>query len=220
MKHNYSKMIAKIIVSAALLSACQTNIPAQIGAKYNIKNDQVQSSEENTDGGSITPQGVGVEAIDVITMTELMVNDIISSGLELSSEEKPKIIVDSNYLINDSSSIINKDLLTDRLRVGLIKNGRGLFRIVGRQNVAMVVQENELKEADVVSGETADGKILGADFRLSGRITSIDAINTSTNQQTRYNQINFELIDLESSEVVWSNIYSFEKTGAQNVIYQ
>ena len=209
-----------LLLAAFSVSSRQATLP-DIGApRYTLKNDQVVQNTGTEGETTSAPNGVGIDATDVIAMTALMVDSILGSNAFSTFNGKPKLILDAKYLVNDSSSIVNKDMLTDRLRVGLMKNSRGQFTIVGRQNVAMVTQEIELKDADVVSGSTQNAKILGADYRLSGRITSIDAVNTQSNLQTRYNQINFELVDLNSSEVVWTDIFSFEKSGTDNVIYQ
>ena len=36
----------------------------------------------------------------------------------------------------------------------------------------------------------------------------------------RYNQISFELIDLESGVSVWANMYEFKKAGLDDAVYR
>ena len=36
----------------------------------------------------------------------------------------------------------------------------------------------------------------------------------------RYNQVTFEMIDLETSEIVWTGMYNFARAGADDVVYR
>ena len=58
---------------------------------------------------------------------------------------------------------------------------------------------------------------LGADYRLSGKINSLDSRNTKSGLVQRYTQISFEMTDLESGEIVWSGIYEFSRAAADDV---
>jgi hypothetical protein len=86
----------------------------------------------------------------------------------------------------------------------------------------MVAKEREIKRQGVVDRATRPGAAApkGADFRLGGRITSLDARDPKTGMAQRYNQIIFEMIDLESSEIVWSGIYEFAKAAQDDIIYR
>ena len=59
-----------------------------------------------------------------------------------------------------------------------------------------------------------------ADFRLVGRITSADARNARTGLQQRYSQITFEMMDLETGVLVWSGLYEFARSAADDVVYR
>ncbi|MNR34149.1 hypothetical protein D3C85_1518950 [compost metagenome] len=134
----------------------------------------------------------------------------------------PRIIIDSEYFTNESSSRINKNSITDRLRIELQRAAQGRMVFVGRQYAAMVENERELKRAGVTDGGTIRKTqgTAGADFRLVGRITSLDAVDTATSTTSRYQQITFEMIDLEYGTVVWGGIYEFKKTAQDDVIYR
>jgi hypothetical protein len=60
----------------------------------------------------------------------------------------------------------------------------------------------------------------GADYRLGGRISSLDSRDRRNGTAQRYNQIVFELIDLESGMIVWSNLYEFNKAAQDDVVYR
>ena len=130
------------------------------------------------------------------------------------------MIIDSKYFINDSASAIDTNILTDKLRANLIRLMKNKIVFVGRQNILMVMKERELKSENIVSSRSNAEKVMGADYRFSGRITTAESVNPRTGHIKRYNQINLEIIDLSTSEIVWSQIFSFEKMGRDNVIYR
>lgn len=167
-------------------------------------------------------QGVGMETQDIISMTDRMVRDILANPFWVSHSGPPRIIVDANYFANDSSTIINKNLITDRLRVDLNRAAAGRMIFVGRHYANMVEHERMLKQQGVVDAGTKKhvDKTLGADYRLGGRITTRDAVTPNTGIRSRYTQIVFELVDLQQGAIVWSGIYGFRKTSRDSVIYR
>jgi hypothetical protein len=58
--------------------------------------------------------------------------------------------VDGEFFHNESAQAINKNLITDRLRIGLNRAARGRMVFVGRHYAGMVQQERDLKRQGVV----------------------------------------------------------------------
>lgn len=167
-------------------------------------------------------QGAGIESNDIATLTDQMVRDILSNPMVMNRGTSPRIILDSEYLINESSSRINKNMLTDRLRNDLRRAANGKLLFLTRENIAMVEKERELKRRGVVDSGTirqtqATG---GADFRIQGRITSLDSMQQGSQMHTRYHQISFELVDLELGTIVWGDMYEFRKTAQDDIMYR
>jgi PBP1b-binding outer membrane lipoprotein LpoB len=166
--------------------------------------------------------GVGVESQDVVSMTDRMVRDILSTPAIAGRATPPRIIIDSEYFANDSSSRINKNMITDRLRIELNRAAQGRLVFVARHYGGMVDKEREAKRA----GETDRGTIrstkakAGGDFRLGGRITSLDANSAKSGTLSRYHQISFELIDLELETIAWSGLFEFKKEAQDDVLYR
>lgn len=166
--------------------------------------------------------GVGVESQDVVSMTDRMVRDILSNPAIAGRATPPRIIIDSEYFANDSSSRINKNMITDRLRIELNRAAQGRLVFVARHYGGMVDKEREAKR----SGETDRGTIrttkakAGGDFRLGGRITSLDANSAASGTLSRYHQISFELIDLEFETIAWSGLFEFKKEAQDDVLYR
>ena len=155
-------------------------------------------------------------------MTDQMMRDMLVEQIFADTGKRPRVIIDSQYFVNESSQAINKNLITQRLMVNLNRAARTRMQFVNRQNTAMIEQERALKRAGTTdTGTTGLTKAqLGADYRLSGKIGSLDSRNTKTGMIQRYTQIAFEMTDLESGEIVWAGIYEFARAAADDVIYR
>ncbi len=173
--------------------------------------------------------GIGLESQDVASMTDKMMGDMLATPVLANRNVPPRIIIDSEYFRNESSSRINKNIITDRLRVNLNRASNGRMLFVGRHYADMVEKERALKRgADGAGGVpvvdrgtiTASRSTLGGDFRLGGRITTLDAVDTVSGMASRMHQIIYEMVDLETGLIVWSGIYDFKKTARDNIIYR
>nr|WP_255590016.1 penicillin-binding protein activator LpoB [Marinicella sp. NBU2979] len=155
-------------------------------------------------------------------MTEQMMRSIISSGILNNRSRPPRIIMDAAYFENQSSQPINKNLIVDRLRTGLIRASQGRMMFVARQNIAMVEKERQLKRDGQVDQGTAGmtQATAGGDYRLTGSIKSLDARDRNTGAIQRYSQITFELIDLEYGTIVWADDFEFSKFAQDDAIYR
>lgn len=209
---NYLKLAA-LSGALALLSGCATdtlNNTAGKATKY----------EDVSSVGRVS--GVGIESQDVSSMTDQMMRDMLTSPILAGRTTPPRIIIDAQYFTNESTSRINTNLITDRLRLNLNRAAAGKMVFVGREHAQMVESERQLKRDGVVDSGTirTTAATFGADFRLVGRITSLDAVDTRTGEVSRSHLIGFEMIDLESGAIVWGAPYEFKKTAQDNVLYR
>lgn len=207
------KTVWSVLLSALLLTGCSTtkvvNAPGTPTAQI--------------DPGTRGPvAGVGIEGQDIIGMTDQMLRDMLSTPILVTAPQPPRVIIDGEYFSNESSQRLNKNAITDRLRVSLNRASQGRMIFVGRQYAGMVAQERDLKRQGVTDvGTTKLTKAqAGADYRLGGRITSLDSRSGKTGTIQRYNQITFEMIDLETGEIVWSGIYEFARAAQDDVVYR
>ncbi len=210
MKTTYIAALAAVLA----LSGCATpNLNNSAGSRVVYQDVSTTSTQV---------AGVGMEAQDIVSSTDKMVRDILSNPAIAGRTTPPRIIIDSEYFANDSSSRVNKNLITDRLRIELNRAAQGRLVFVARHYGDMVSKEREAKR----SGETDRGTIrstkakAGADFRLGGRITSLDANSSRTGTLSRYHQISFELIDLEYETIAWSGLFEFKKEAQDDVLYR
>lgn len=181
-----------------------------------------QTTYDSINEPSKLVQGTGVESQDIVAMTDRMTRDMLSNPVLAARATPPRVIVDSEYFKNESSSRINKNLITDRLRVNLNRAAAGRMFFINRENMDMIQAEREMKRNGSTDGGTTgmSKTLAGVDYRLVGRIASRDAVDTNSGAQSSYNQITFEMIDLEQGYTVWSGLYEFKKSTMDDVIYR
>jgi PBP1b-binding outer membrane lipoprotein LpoB len=221
-------IILAVAGSALLFAGCATQ------PTYPVNTGPVDTSPGRStvyeDVGSIgRNQGIGMESQDIASMTDKMVGDMLATPALAGRKASPRVIIDSEYFKNESSTRINKNIITDRLRVELNRAANGRMIFVGRHYSDMVERERALKrDAARATGDPMVDKgtleatrtTLGGDFRMGGRITTLDSVNSSTGLATRMHQIVFEMVDLENGMIVWSGIYDFKKTAQDDVLYR
>lgn len=166
-------------------------------------------------------RGIGIEAQDLVGMTDRMARDMLANPTLAARDVPPRVIIDAEYFQNESASRLNKNSITDRLRINLNRAAQGRMAFVGRHYADMVAAERDLKsQGQVDVGTTRLVKAqLGGDFRLGGRITSLDSRDAS-GRMSRYSQITFEMVNLETGQIVWGGLYEFQKTAQDDVIYR
>jgi len=168
------------------------------------------------DGQAISDGDVGIDSSNISEVSDQMARDMLANPMIARTDYVPKVILDSEYFYNDSSNILDKNLITDKLRIELMRASGGKLLFVGRHFSGMVEKERELKrEGYLQPGNAAAARAqLGGDFRMGGRIKSLDRLDPATGKHTRYTQITMEMVDLETGALVWSNIYEYRKGGS------
>lgn len=168
-------------------------------------------------------QGIGIEGRDIAAMTNTMAREILNAKSVVGDGTSvPRVIVDSQYFRIEGSQPMNRNLISQRLLVELNRAAAGRIQFVGRRHAAMVAEERELKREGVTDPGTLKPRKaqLGADFRLAGTFSTLDQVQAKTGKMQRYSQLVFELVDLESSEVVWTGLYEVERAAADDVVYR
>jgi PBP1b-binding outer membrane lipoprotein LpoB len=201
-----------VVAVSALLAGCQSRNDNAAGMRV-----------VELDPGTRGPvAGVGIEGQDIVSMTDRMIRDMLANPALAAAARPPQVIVDGEFFENESSQRLNKNAITDRLRVGLNRYSNGRMVFVGRHYAGMVAQERDLKRQGAVDQATTGltKAQAGADYRLGGRITSIDSRNPANGMVQRYNQIVFEMVDLERGTLVWTGMYEFARAAQDDIVYR
>jgi len=206
-----ARILAAIAI-ATLASACASS-PPNAGGMRTVDYDPAMV-------GPV--QGVGLEGHDIVNMSDQMVRDMLANPQIGGNAASPRVIIDAEYFNNESAQRINPSIFTDNLRVNLQRAASGRIRFVSRESFDMVAGERDMKRSGVTDqGTLVQAKAqLGADYRLRGRITSTEQIQASAGVIQRYNQVVFEMVDLENSEIIWTGMYNVARAGADDVIYR
>jgi len=139
--------------------------------------------------------GVGIDSRDIIIMTGKMMEDILGAPVFFQAETPSKVIIDAEYF-------------------------KMIF--IGREYLNMLMKELALKQSGIAGeeDEKAEPRVYAADYRLGGRISTLDKVNPTEGTFSRYHQILFEMIDLKTGAIAWSNSYDFKKVAQEDVIYR
>jgi curli biogenesis system outer membrane secretion channel CsgG len=200
------------IVATMALPACVTAPPNSSGL-----------AARQMDVSTVGPvSGIGIEGQDYVSMTDQMIRDILASQMLAGRSKAPRVVIDSQYFKVGGSQAINRDLITERLRVNLNRAAQGRMSFIDRTHLDAIERERNLKRHGITDvGTTGLTKaVAGSDFLLRGAISSQDARSLKTGLAQRYNQISFEMVDVETSEIVWSGLYEFARVAADDVVYR
>jgi penicillin-binding protein activator len=112
---------------------------------------------------------------------------------------KPSIVV--GLVKNKSHEHIESETFIKDIEKAIIKNGS--VRLVQAGDKREELRHERSDQQDFASKESAKkwGQELGADFILQGTINSI--VDTYNKKQVVYYQIDLELTNLETNEIVW-----------------
>ena len=137
-------------------------------------------------------------------VAEEMVKQVLSGAwlnnyMEAHDGKKPVVIVGLIY--NKSHEHINSDTFVKDVERAFINSGK--VRLVQAGEKREELRSERAAQQDFASAETVKqwGKELGADFMMNGDINSI--VDVYRQKQVVFYQVNLELTDLETSEIVW-----------------
>lgn len=209
----------KHVLLACAAGAC---VLAAGPAEARSKKSGTQATELDP-GGRGAISGIGVESRDIDAMADRVVRELMSRPDFIASPQPPRIVVDSAAFYNDSSQRIDRNMITDALRASLNRAATGRIRFISRETMTFIMQERELKRtgvADVGTRGMTEG-VAGLDFRLIGRMTSLDNRDGRSGLTQRRTQIVFELVDMETGEIPWTGQpYVILRASGDDVVYR
>ncbi|GDY02236.1 penicillin-binding protein activator LpoB [Planctomycetota bacterium] len=163
--------------------------------------------------------GANLQSQDIRTMADQMARDIGSSGLLTSQAAGQTVTFYITSMKNESADVINKSIILMKLRTELFRGLGSKIRVIDRSAEGLddVRREREAKRSGAVAGnEGKVGAILGADYVLKGVIQ--DRVQQSGKMKSAYYLVTFELLDLETGELKWTNSYETKFESEKSVI--
>ena len=182
------KNIFKILVIAmmlASLSACQTRTVTRV------------------DPGKVIDLSGRWNDTDARLTAEEMIQDCLNARWlnEFTKENGRRPVVIVGFVKNKTSEHIDAEPFLKDLERAFVTFGQ--VRLVQGGEKREAIRAERADQQDFAAPETIKkwGKEVGADFMLQGTISSI--IDTYNNERVNFYQVNLELTNLETNEIVW-----------------
>jgi len=167
-------------------------------------------NDQRPPAGNLDPDNVGLQAKDVISASDKLAADLLSTPKLNQSSTKWTLVVDHmDDLTRDRLFNTNYDIFLERLKVNILQQGSGRVQFI----------ENLQKYNDLRSREVS-----GNDFGQGGAGAPMGAVNPEyslygkamdmPNRATNYYLLEFTITNMKTREVAW--IGSYEVQVARN----
>jgi penicillin-binding protein activator len=159
--------------------------------------------------------GTGVESTDVRTASRTMAAALLELPEIAKAAQPPTVAL--LPVKNSTRFVFNKDILTRKIRIELNEQARGKIRFLARERLDEVMDERAAKRDKFFEGK-AGGSLLGADYYLTGELMGLS--KATQGDRSDYIIMSFQLIDTETSEILWESDYEVKRVGEAGVVYQ
>lgn len=130
---------------------------------------------------------------------EALGGDWLSNFREKNKGEKPTVIV--GFISNKSHEHIDAETFTKDIEKSFINTGKVRLVQGGKKREELRAERADQQENASVSTMKAWGMEIGADYIMQGSIKSI--VDAYRKQKVVYYQIDLELTDIQTNEIVW-----------------
>lgn len=162
--------------------------------------------------------GTGIESQDIVAVADEMARGILGVPQITSSVRAPSIVL--LPVKNDTRFPFNKDILLEEIKTLLNERSAGKVRFLARDRMVELQKERELKQSGQVTSSTDPRPVQmkGADFFLTGKLMG-QSTRTAAGLSD-YVLYSFELIDPNTSEVIWNGSHRIKKQGQVDAVYR
>ena len=162
--------------------------------------------------------GLGIESQDLVTIAEKMARGILSAEQIAKAEGKPNIVLEP--IVNKTRFPISKDIFLTRIRVALTSQAKNKMNFLSRDRIDALEKERDLKLAGEVTGgeKIKANQFKGADFILTGTFEGISGRGQSG--ASDYVLYTFQLLDPNTSDILWEGFHEIKKQGKDDVTYR
>jgi hypothetical protein len=141
---------------------------------------------------------------DYRTVADRMARSLLQLPFIHKAEHPPTIAF--TEVENRSNRYIDTKAFQEKIRTLLMKNCRGKIYFLDRDTLAAILKERKVKfKGQATASAKSQGKILGADYFLTGSISSINRVGGTGS--TEYMRYSFRLTDADNSLIVWEDEY-------------
>jgi len=201
--------ILSVVTLAALITGC---------ASTGVKNPSgVQVTQMNPDERGFVA-GTGIESQDIVGVADKMARGVVSVPEIANAKGVPRVVL--LPVKNETRFPINKDIFLQEIMSLLNERAVGKVRFLARDRMEELQRERELKVTGQVTSST-DAKVnqfKGADFMLTGKLVGQ---TTKTSAGTSdYVLYTFELIDPNTSDIIWQGSHRIKKQGLEDAAYR
>jgi hypothetical protein len=157
---------------------------------------------------------------DLKTVTEKMISSILTNPPIASRNDRPVVIIYG--LTNRTDEHIDTTAITEKIQTGLTRSRK--LRFVNKAARDKIAKEIGYQQGGMVTPETKIklGKQVGAEYMLTGSITSITAEEGKgfrlKEKRVKYYKISLELTDLNTNIIEWSDEQEFARKVAEPFI--
>ena len=186
--------IFSVLVAALMLQGCNTRKIERIDDKEIID----LSGRWNDSDSRLTAEAM---------VEQILSHHWISEHQRANNGERPVVVVGLIY--NKSHEHINAETFVKDVERSFLNTAK--VRLVQGGDKREELRRERAGQQEFASLETAKrwGKELGADYMLNGDINSI--VDTHKKEKIQYYQVNLELSNLETNEVVWIGDHKIRK---------
>ncbi len=211
MKLAFSKFALPVSLCAAasLLAGCATT---GVRNPSGIPTTEMRADEK----GFVV--GTGIESQDLVTVADKMARGILGVPQVANARGVPRIV--TLPVKNDTRFTINNELFLREIRAMLNERAAGKVIFLARDRMADLEREREMKQSGAVTSSTDSSvnRFMGADLMLTGELTSLTTrMSAGTSDYVLYS---FQLIDPNTSEMIWEGSHRIKKQGLEDAAYR
>lgn len=163
-------------------------------------------------------QGTGIESQDIMTVADKMARGILGVPEIANAQKVPRIVL--LPVKNDTRFPFNKDIFLDEIMSLLNERAAGKVRFLARDRISELEKERDLKRTGQVTSDTDPNiqQFKGANYMLTGKLVG-ETTRTSAGVSD-YVLYSFELIDPNTSEIIWNGSHRIKKQGQTDAAYR
>jgi PBP1b-binding outer membrane lipoprotein LpoB len=162
--------------------------------------------------------GTGIESQDVVTVADQMARDLLNVPQIANARGVPRVVL--LPVKNDTRFAINKEIFLKEIRARLNEKAAGKVLFLDRERMAELEKERQLKQSGQVTSSTDPNvnQFKGADLMLTGELTGL---TTRTGAGTSdYILYTFQLVDPNTSDIIWEGSHRIKKQGLEDAAYR